>query len=66
MKIKVTFTLDVDPEAWALEYGIQRKDVRADVQSYFEYNAKEQLIHIGCSVPKERKTISTNEILAKD
>ena len=48
MKIKVTFTLDVDPEAWALEYGIPKKEIRADVQSYFEYTAREQLLKIGC------------------
>ena len=34
MKVKVTFTLDVDAKAWALEYGIDASEVRGDVQEY--------------------------------
>ena len=48
MKIKVTFTLDVDPDKWCYEYGIARADVRKDVQGYFEYIAQEQLMNVNC------------------
>jgi hypothetical protein len=38
MKIKVTVAVDVDQEAWAREFGLERKDeVRKDVQAYFKY-----------------------------
>jgi len=32
MKVKVTFTVDINQDAWALEYGIDYQDVRRDVQ----------------------------------
>ena len=49
VKIKVSFTLDVNADSWCYEYGITPQDVRADVQSYFEYMAKGQLCEIGCN-----------------
>lgn len=36
MKIRVAFTLDVDDEAWADEFGLERSEVRDDVKVYFE------------------------------
>jgi hypothetical protein len=34
MKVRVTLTIDVDPEAWVLAYGCLPKDVREDVKTY--------------------------------
>jgi hypothetical protein len=34
MKVRISFTIDIDADAWAAEYGIDPKDVRKDVQSY--------------------------------
>ncbi|MFD7164908.1 hypothetical protein [Streptomyces violascens] len=34
MKVRITITLDVDAEAWAHEYGLDRRDVREDVKDY--------------------------------
>ena len=34
MKVKISFTVDINEEAWATEYGIDLADVRKDVQSY--------------------------------
>jgi hypothetical protein len=34
MKVQVIVTLDVDPEAWALEYGLEPKEVRGDVKRW--------------------------------
>ncbi|MFB8351027.1 hypothetical protein ACFQ7W_05435 [Streptomyces niveus] len=34
MKQRITFTLDVDEQAWAEEYGLDPADVREDVRSY--------------------------------
>lgn len=35
MKVKITHTLEIDPQKWANEYGVDLKDVRRDVASYF-------------------------------
>ena len=32
MKIKCTVTIDIDPEAYALAYGIPKSDIGKDVQ----------------------------------
>lgn len=36
MKIKITTTIDIDPEAWMMDYGVAREEVRADVQTWAE------------------------------
>lgn len=54
MKVRVTVTLDVDPVAWAWEYGLanvesgdlpseQSREVRADVQRWAEFTLREQV-----------------------
>lgn len=47
MKVKVSVTLDIDAEAWAQDFGIDKKDVRKDVQVYFEQTCQDQLTRIG-------------------
>ena len=37
MKIKIVQTVEVDPIAYATEYGIDQKDVRKDVQESYAY-----------------------------
>ncbi|MFF0743001.1 hypothetical protein ACFYVL_21640 [Streptomyces sp. NPDC004111] len=37
MKVRITITVDVDAEAWALDYGLDLKDVRSDVKEYIGY-----------------------------
>ena len=34
MKIRMAFTVEVDPDAWVNTYGCAREDVREDVRSY--------------------------------
>ena len=34
MKIKISYTIDLDATAWAEEFGIDKSEVRADVQQY--------------------------------
>jgi hypothetical protein len=34
MKVRLTITLDVDPEAWVRDYGCEPSEVRDDVKSY--------------------------------
>lgn len=35
VKIRLTFTVDIDPDEWVRSYGVERSDVRSDVYSYF-------------------------------
>lgn len=41
MKVQVTYTIDIDAEAWRNEFGSE--DVRADVKARCEYLAVEQV-----------------------
>lgn len=38
MKVRVEMTLDIDAEAWALEYGVSPSEVREDVKEYVRHN----------------------------
>lgn len=53
MKVRLTMTVEVDPEAWATEYGIDLKEVRKDVQGYFSSYAQEHINGLGLQ-PKEK------------
>ena len=47
MKIKIEFTVDVDPEAWELNYGTSRNEIRNDVKGYVENIVLGQLDVVG-------------------
>lgn len=47
MKIRVSFAVDVDPDAWIQEYGTARTDIRRDVQRHLEQDARAQLDSLG-------------------
>lgn len=47
MKIRVTFTLDIDPESWASEYGLDKTEVREDIQAYLANEAREWMNMMG-------------------
>jgi hypothetical protein len=49
MKVRCSFVVDVDPEAWDLNYGTgtQPAQVRNDVRRYVEEGARQQLISVG-------------------
>lgn len=34
MKVKVSYTIDIDADGWADEFGLDKSQVRADVQQY--------------------------------
>lgn len=53
MKIVIpSQSVEVDPEAWATEYGIDRKDVRDDVIEYFSGFFQEQVVVLGLEEKK--------------
>jgi len=64
IRVRINFTLDVNPEAWVLNYGTALgsntgiickgpNGIMADVRGYFENVCREQLEHIGCVGIKE-------------
>jgi hypothetical protein len=48
MKVTVSFTVDVDAEAWASEYGVTgQAAIRTDVKAYAQHTVIEQLAAVG-------------------
>lgn len=47
MKVRIQVTIDVNPEDWAVEFGLDRGDVRSDVQTYFDLLIHEHLEALG-------------------
>lgn len=49
MKVKVTMTFDIDPEAWNMTYGTGAKaaDVRADVREHAFHTLTETYSNFG-------------------
>lgn len=48
MKIRVELTVDIDPGAWTLNYGVEgAKEIREDVRNYVEGTVVEQLRAVG-------------------
>lgn len=47
MKVRVEFTVDIDPAAWEAEYGVSRLDVRNDVRDYIKQGAHSHLSLLG-------------------
>ena len=47
MENKIEFTVDVDPEAWELNYGTGRNEIRNDVKGYVENIVFGQLDVVG-------------------
>jgi hypothetical protein len=50
MKVRVSFTVEVDPEAWMANYGVERDQVRDDVRVYVENGMRDQLESVGVLV----------------
>lgn len=54
MKVHVEFTVDIDPDAWTLNYGISgAREIREDVKGYVEETAIEQLVLVGVLSEKQ-------------
>lgn len=49
MKVRIAFTVDIDPIAWAENYGVSSSDVRPDVQNYAEQVVLQQFEESGVS-----------------
>ena len=43
IKVRVNFTVEIDAETWATEYGIELQDVRSDVKTYIENGVNSHL-----------------------
>lgn len=49
VKVRVSFTVEVDAAAWIEEYGCERSQVREDVRLYIEQAFLAQLDELGLS-----------------
>jgi len=47
VKVRVQFTVEVDPDAWIDNYGIDPREVNADVKAYAEATVRDQLERVG-------------------
>lgn len=48
MKVRVkSFTVDINVDAWMTNYGVDRSEVRADVQTYIENGIRDHLAALG-------------------
>jgi hypothetical protein len=51
VKVKVSFTLDIDLVAWTLNYGVEGvPEIRKDVQSYVENGVLAEMRDLGLLV----------------
>lgn len=47
MKVKIQFTLDIDAESWALEYGVEPDEIPEDVRSLAVRMVEDHLASLG-------------------
>lgn len=52
MKVRIVQVVEVDPKAWAKEYGLDEKEVRQDVKAYFGWQAQAIVDDLGLA-PRE-------------
>ena len=43
MKVAIKFTIEIDSEAWQLNYGCYPEEVRKDVKEYMEGMCRQQV-----------------------
>lgn len=53
MKVRITTTVEVDPDAWAADFGVDRKEVRDDVRAYFSNWIQGHVDSLGLQLKKE-------------
>lgn len=51
MKVRIAFTVDIDPEAWVLEYGTDPSGVREDVQGWATHMVRSAMEDRGVGSP---------------
>jgi len=57
MKVRCEFTVDIDPEAWEMTYGVPASDpaqMRKDVKEYVECGTRDLLRQNDVLVDEER------------
>ena len=52
MTISVTQKVTIDPEAWSLEFGVSKNEVRDDVKTYFDQWCQMQVEHLDLQATK--------------
>jgi len=48
MKVKIEFTVEIDPESWTMNYGVEgAAAIREDVKEYCYHTIQDQLAMVG-------------------
>jgi len=47
MKVKISLMVDIDPQAWTENYGVEGAEIRPDVQQYARTTILDQLESVG-------------------
>ena len=47
LKVRVVTTVEIDAESWAMEYGCEPSEVRADVQRHLSDSMRQQVETLG-------------------
>lgn len=47
MKVKISTTVDINAEAWTLNYGTAPNEIRADVKAYVDDLIRQHLTELG-------------------
>lgn len=47
MKVRIDFTIDINPNAWIDEYGTEPSEIRSDVQRHVQNSSVAQLESLG-------------------
>lgn len=53
MKVSVKFTVNVNEDAWAREYGLAKDEVREDVQDLAHETVLQHLMNLGLLAPRK-------------
>lgn len=53
MKVAVSLTVEIDPEAWSLEYDVPPEEVRADVKRYLAEHVHQHLVSLDVVPPPQ-------------
>ncbi|MGP5262782.1 MULTISPECIES: hypothetical protein [Glutamicibacter] len=56
MKIQISLTVEIDPEAWASSYGIEKHDVRQDFKRWAVQKILEHPEGLVSPAPKNAST----------
>jgi hypothetical protein len=64
IKVKVEFTIEVNPHAWSLNYGTEQtvSAIRTDVRKHIEHSVHAQFDDLGLTTPAEPDPLTRRKL----